>query len=159
VDESLKYTFLQFDPAPRAGEPLVSRRVPDYFVRVPLRRARLTPRSSESMLPPVARSICHALQRCANGVQESAWRLGVHVEGAVAAAAEDAAKGQIDEGEGSDGVAMGAQGLMLMLRDDAGAMRAARADAVLVEQLDMLDRLDARRGAGVSDERCKHTHW
>ena len=33
VDESLKYTFLQFDPAPRAGEPLVSRRVPDYFVR------------------------------------------------------------------------------------------------------------------------------
>jgi hypothetical protein len=22
---------LQFDPAPRAGEPLVSRRVPDYF--------------------------------------------------------------------------------------------------------------------------------
>lgn len=26
VDETLKYTFLQFDPAPRAGEPLVSRR-------------------------------------------------------------------------------------------------------------------------------------
>jgi hypothetical protein len=23
---------LQFDPAPRAGEPLVSRRVPDYFL-------------------------------------------------------------------------------------------------------------------------------
>ena len=39
MDESLKYTFLQFDPAPRAGEPLVSRRVPDYFVRMPLRRA------------------------------------------------------------------------------------------------------------------------
>ena len=25
-------TSLQFDPAPRAGEPLVSRRVPDYFL-------------------------------------------------------------------------------------------------------------------------------
>jgi serine/threonine-protein phosphatase 2A catalytic subunit len=32
IDENLKYTFLQFDPAPRAGEPLVSRRVPDYFL-------------------------------------------------------------------------------------------------------------------------------
>lgn len=30
IDENLKYTFLQFDPAPRAGEPMVSRRVPDY---------------------------------------------------------------------------------------------------------------------------------
>lgn len=29
IDENLKYTFLQFDPAPRTGEPLVSRRVPD----------------------------------------------------------------------------------------------------------------------------------
>jgi serine/threonine-protein phosphatase 2A catalytic subunit len=26
---------LQFDPAPRAGEPLVSRRVPDYFLVSP----------------------------------------------------------------------------------------------------------------------------
>lgn len=49
IDENLKYTLyvpprfltsadvppsLQFDPAPRAGEPLVSRRVPD--VRPPL---------------------------------------------------------------------------------------------------------------------------
>jgi serine/threonine-protein phosphatase 2A catalytic subunit len=34
VDDALKYTFLQFDPAPRAGEPLVSRRPPDY-VRLP----------------------------------------------------------------------------------------------------------------------------
>ncbi|KAF8734183.1 Serine threonine specific protein phosphatase Sit4, partial [Rhizoctonia solani] len=32
IDEKLSYTFLQFDPAPRAGEPLVSRRVPDYFL-------------------------------------------------------------------------------------------------------------------------------
>lgn len=32
IDENLKYTFLQFDPAPRTGEPLVSRRVPDYFL-------------------------------------------------------------------------------------------------------------------------------
>ena len=29
----LKREFsLQFDPAPRAGEPMVSRRVPDYFL-------------------------------------------------------------------------------------------------------------------------------
>ena len=29
----LKRKFsLQFDPAPRAGEPMVSRRVPDYFL-------------------------------------------------------------------------------------------------------------------------------
>jgi hypothetical protein len=28
------YRSLQFDPAPRAGEPLVSRRVPDYFLVV-----------------------------------------------------------------------------------------------------------------------------
>ena len=48
IDEKLSYTLwvlsrlwlgwcshvasLQFDPAPRAGEPLVSRRVPDYFL-------------------------------------------------------------------------------------------------------------------------------
>lgn len=32
IDENLKYTFLQFDPAPRTGEPLVSRRVPDVRV-------------------------------------------------------------------------------------------------------------------------------
>jgi hypothetical protein len=29
---SCPYSSLQFDPAPRAGEPLVSRRVPDYFL-------------------------------------------------------------------------------------------------------------------------------
>ena len=28
----LRHFSLQFDPAPRAGEPLVSRRVPDYFL-------------------------------------------------------------------------------------------------------------------------------
>jgi len=32
VDENLKYTFLQFDPAPRRGEPHVTRRTPDYFL-------------------------------------------------------------------------------------------------------------------------------
>ncbi|KAK4696501.1 hypothetical protein P7C71_g1419, partial [Lecanoromycetidae sp. Uapishka_2] len=32
IDEHLKYTFLQFDPCPRAGEPMVSRRTPDYFL-------------------------------------------------------------------------------------------------------------------------------
>jgi serine/threonine-protein phosphatase 2A catalytic subunit len=29
---SWRVCSLQFDPAPRAGEPLVSRRVPDYFL-------------------------------------------------------------------------------------------------------------------------------
>ena len=47
IDEHLKYTLyvlplmsmlvlivcsLQFDPCPRAGEPMVSRRTPDYFL-------------------------------------------------------------------------------------------------------------------------------
>mmetsp|Transcript_35651 Transcript_35651/g.45376 ORF Transcript_35651/g.45376 Transcript_35651/m.45376 type:complete len:315 (+) Transcript_35651:87-1031(+) len=32
VDEHLNKTFLQFDPAPRRGEPHVSRRTPDYFL-------------------------------------------------------------------------------------------------------------------------------
>ena len=32
VDEYLNKTFLQFDPAPRRGEPHVSRRAPDYFL-------------------------------------------------------------------------------------------------------------------------------
>lgn len=31
-DEYLKKSFLQFDPAPRRGEPLVTRRAPDYFL-------------------------------------------------------------------------------------------------------------------------------
>jgi len=31
-DEQLNKTFLQFDPAPRRGEPHVSRRTPDYFL-------------------------------------------------------------------------------------------------------------------------------
>jgi serine/threonine-protein phosphatase 2A catalytic subunit len=32
VDEHLKYTFLQFDPAPRAEEPNITKRTPDYFL-------------------------------------------------------------------------------------------------------------------------------
>jgi len=32
MDEHLEYTFLQFDPAPRRGEPTVAKRVPDYFL-------------------------------------------------------------------------------------------------------------------------------
>ncbi|KXJ11769.1 Serine/threonine-protein phosphatase 2A catalytic subunit alpha isoform [Exaiptasia diaphana] len=32
LDDSLKYSFLQFDPAPRRGEPHVTRRTPDYFL-------------------------------------------------------------------------------------------------------------------------------
>ena len=32
VDEHHKYNFIQFDPAPRRGEPHVSRRAPDYFL-------------------------------------------------------------------------------------------------------------------------------
>jgi serine/threonine-protein phosphatase 2A catalytic subunit len=32
VDEHLKYNFVQFDPAPRRGEPHVTRRTPDYFL-------------------------------------------------------------------------------------------------------------------------------
>ncbi|KAG1569207.1 hypothetical protein G6F50_006590 [Rhizopus delemar] len=32
IDEHMKYTFLQFDPAPRKGEPHVTRRTPDYFL-------------------------------------------------------------------------------------------------------------------------------
>lgn len=32
VDEHMKYTFLQFEPAPRRGEPHVTRRTPDYFL-------------------------------------------------------------------------------------------------------------------------------
>ncbi|CAG0918482.1 unnamed protein product [Notodromas monacha] len=31
LDDCLKYSFLQFDPAPRRGEPHVTRRTPDYF--------------------------------------------------------------------------------------------------------------------------------
>jgi serine/threonine-protein phosphatase 2A catalytic subunit len=32
IDEHLEYTFLQFDPAPRRGEPHITRRSPDYFL-------------------------------------------------------------------------------------------------------------------------------
>ncbi|KXS13692.1 serine/threonine-protein phosphatase 2A catalytic subunit beta isoform [Gonapodya prolifera JEL478] len=32
LDERMKYTFLQFDPAPRRGEPQVTRKTPDYFL-------------------------------------------------------------------------------------------------------------------------------
>mmetsp|Transcript_3371 Transcript_3371/g.3539 ORF Transcript_3371/g.3539 Transcript_3371/m.3539 type:complete len:311 (+) Transcript_3371:204-1136(+) len=32
VDENLNKSFSQFDPAPRRGEPLVTRRAPDYFL-------------------------------------------------------------------------------------------------------------------------------
>ncbi|CAH2043324.1 unnamed protein product, partial [Iphiclides podalirius] len=32
LDDALKYSFLQFDPAPRRGEPHVTRRTPDYFI-------------------------------------------------------------------------------------------------------------------------------
>lgn len=32
LDDSLRYSFLQFDPAPRRGEPHVTRRTPDYFL-------------------------------------------------------------------------------------------------------------------------------
>jgi hypothetical protein len=40
TDRRYRDRSLQFDPAPRAGEPLVSRRVPDYFlVNSPLLRS------------------------------------------------------------------------------------------------------------------------
>ncbi|KAF5391615.1 hypothetical protein D9757_002423 [Collybiopsis confluens] len=45
IDEKLSYSFLQFDPAPRAGEPLVSRRVPDYFL------ASVSPSNMTLLLP------------------------------------------------------------------------------------------------------------
>ena len=32
VDEKMGHSFLQFDPAPRRGEPEVTRRTPDYFL-------------------------------------------------------------------------------------------------------------------------------
>mmetsp|Transcript_10096 Transcript_10096/g.14277 ORF Transcript_10096/g.14277 Transcript_10096/m.14277 type:complete len:410 (-) Transcript_10096:71-1300(-) len=32
VDENLNKSFLQFDPAPRRGEPMVNRKTPDYFL-------------------------------------------------------------------------------------------------------------------------------
>ena len=32
VDENMKYAFQQFEPAPRRGEPHVTRRTPDYFL-------------------------------------------------------------------------------------------------------------------------------
>jgi len=32
IDENMKSNFLQFDPAPRRGEPHVTRRTPDYFL-------------------------------------------------------------------------------------------------------------------------------
>mmetsp|Transcript_6280 Transcript_6280/g.9320 ORF Transcript_6280/g.9320 Transcript_6280/m.9320 type:complete len:312 (+) Transcript_6280:34-969(+) len=32
IDENLKYTFLQFDPAPRKNEPLPVKKTPDYFL-------------------------------------------------------------------------------------------------------------------------------
>lgn len=32
LDENLKHSFLQYDPAPRKGEPQVTRRTPDYFL-------------------------------------------------------------------------------------------------------------------------------
>jgi len=32
IDEHLRHNFLQFDPAPRRGEPHVTRRTPDYFL-------------------------------------------------------------------------------------------------------------------------------
>ena len=32
VDEAMKYTFLQFDAAPRASEPVATRRTPDYYL-------------------------------------------------------------------------------------------------------------------------------
>ena len=32
LDDTLKYSFLQFDPAPRRGEPHVTRQTPDYFL-------------------------------------------------------------------------------------------------------------------------------
>lgn len=32
MDDSLRYSFIQFDPAPRKGEQMISRRTPDYFL-------------------------------------------------------------------------------------------------------------------------------
>lgn len=32
VDEKMHYTFIQFDPAPRRGEPHIAQRMPDYFL-------------------------------------------------------------------------------------------------------------------------------
>lgn len=32
LDENQQYTFLQFDPAPREGEPSIAKKIPEYFL-------------------------------------------------------------------------------------------------------------------------------
>jgi serine/threonine-protein phosphatase 2A catalytic subunit len=32
VDENLKQTYIQYDPAPRKGDEVLKKRVPDYFL-------------------------------------------------------------------------------------------------------------------------------
>jgi serine/threonine-protein phosphatase 2A catalytic subunit len=32
VDETLKQTYIQYDPAPRKGNEVLKKRVPDYFL-------------------------------------------------------------------------------------------------------------------------------
>jgi hypothetical protein len=75
VDDALKYTFLQFDPAPRAGEPLVSRRPPDYVSLLMLPGV-----SSADYLVPLdasmTRTICfiypHSGSSCVDYIRKSA---------------------------------------------------------------------------------------
>ncbi|RXW15285.1 hypothetical protein EST38_g10569 [Candolleomyces aberdarensis] len=73
IDEKLSYSFLQFDPAPRAGEPLVSRRVPDYFLllqtRLHVDMTVILPQDSKAMTshpkpggPPLVR-MAHDIYR------------------------------------------------------------------------------------------------
>ncbi|MXQ84198.1 hypothetical protein E5288_WYG014301 [Bos mutus] len=47
LDDTLKYSFLQFDPAPRRGEPHVTRRTPDYFLSLTCNNSCVEPVSLE----------------------------------------------------------------------------------------------------------------
>ena len=60
VDEQMRKNFLQFEPAPRRGEPEVSRRCPDYFMV----------RASSTLLPAPA----HSCLQSSNSTAEWAVR-------------------------------------------------------------------------------------
>ncbi|KAL0973741.1 hypothetical protein UPYG_G00210330 [Umbra pygmaea] len=63
LDDTLKYSFLQFDPAPRRGEPHVTRRTPDYFLQA-------SERSAITMTTEISTSI---------NIKEPRWDQGTFV--------------------------------------------------------------------------------
>nr|GMD59485.1 serine/threonine-protein phosphatase PP2A-2 catalytic subunit [Ipomoea batatas] len=74
VDDSKEHTFIQFEPAPRRGEPDVTRRTPDYFLQTCLSESEQHFLFVPKITPHVGSTVTVMLKRLGhNGLAFNSW--------------------------------------------------------------------------------------